>query len=698
MRFKIVHDLPGRIRVRCGRDAFSKDESYSIVKTLEDLNFVYSAEASVANGSILVLYEKEKRARVLEQLTALKARELVLVPQGERNQARDITTDFQRKLAVMVGRRYLMKWLVPAPIRTALTLLRAYKFMKLGLRSLEKGKLDVKVLEATSIAVSLVQRDTNTAASIMFLLSLSDLLEDYTRKKASNELTESLRINVDFAWLQEGSTLRPVAISDLKLGDQILVRTGSMIPIDGTVCDGEAMVNESSMTGEPLAVRKNEDSTVFAGTVVEEGSLVIRVTALSNETRINKIIDLIHHSESLKAKIQGKAETLADAIVPFSFLLSGLTFLLTRNLTKAISVLMVDYSCALKLSTPITIISAMREASSHKIVVKGGKHLEAYAKADIIIFDKTGTLTVASPQVEKVIPCGSYTREEVLRTAACMEEHFPHSVARAIVRKAQEENLNHEEEHAEVEYLVAHGIATSLHGKRTLIGSYHFIFEDEQVPLTEEDKKLIHQESDDNSVVYLAIGGQLAGFLCIEDPVRGGTKEILGSLRELGIEQIIMLTGDSEKAANKVAQELGIDSYYAQILPEDKAAIVESLKQAGHRVIMVGDGINDSPALAAADVSVSMKDSSDIAKEVADITLLASHLGELVTLRRLSMNMMRRINYNYGAILGFNTSLLLLGMGGIITPATSALLHNLSTMGISAASMKPLLPKPSEEA
>ncbi len=697
MKFKIIHDLPGRLRVRCGANTFNGEESYSIIKELESSSFIYSSEASSINGSILVYYEQGHRSDVLSQLSVLSISQLTIVSREERNQAREINLEFQYKLAMMVGKRYLLKWFVPAPIRAVFTLMRAYTFLKWGVDSLLKGKLDVKVLEATSIAVSLAQRNTATAGSIMFLLSLSELLEDYTRKKASNELTESLKINVDFAWMQRNGNLERVSISELKLGDRILIRTGSMIPIDGIVYDGEAMVNESSMTGEPLAVRKSADSTVFAGTVVEEGSLVISVTALSNETRINKIIELIHHSEGLKAGIQGKAEVLADAIVPFSFLLFGLTFLFTRNITKAISVLMVDYSCALKLSTPISIISAMREASTHKIVVKGGKHLEAYAKADIIIFDKTGTLTVASPRVEKVIPCKGYTREEVLKIAACMEEHFPHSVARAIVRKALEENLNHEEEHAEVEYLVAHGIATSIEGKRTLIGSYHFIFEDENIPLTEEDKAFIEQESDNNSIVYLAVGGQLAGFLCIEDPVREGTEEILQELRRLGLSQIVMLTGDSDKAAAKVADLLGIDTFYAQILPEDKADIVEKYKQSGHKVIMVGDGINDSPALAAADVSVSMKDSSDIAREVADITLLASDLRELVTLRQLSLSMLKRINYNYGVILSFNTTLLLLGLGGLITPSTSAFLHNLSTMAISASSMKSLLPKEQKE-
>ena len=484
-----------------------------------------------------------------------------------------------------------------------------------------------------------------------------------------------------------------VTSRQLQVGDVICVRTGSVIPVDGTVTSGEANINEASMTGEPLSVRKAKGSTVFAGTVVDEGSIHVQVRALSGNTKIQKIIELIDNSENLKAGVQSRAENLADRIVPFSFLGFGLTLLLTRNITKAVSILMVDYSCAIKLSTPISVISAIREAADHDITVKGGKYLEAFAEADSVVFDKTGTLTNAEPVLERAISFSDYSEDEILRIAACIEEHFPHSVARAIVKGAADRGLNHQEEHAEVQYIVAHGIATTLHGKRAIIGSHHFVSEDEHVEITAEQQAAIEAQSGGCSVVYLAIGGKLSGVLCISDPPRAEAGEAIGLLKKAGIENVVMLTGDSQKAAEVTAAKLGITKCFAQVLPEDKHRYVEQLKADGHRVIMVGDGINDAPALAAADVSVAMSDASDIAREAADITLRGADLTELATLRTLSEKLMTRIHRNYRFIIGFNSSLLLLGLFGIIAPTTSAFLHNASTMAICARSMTPMLEK-----
>lgn len=504
-------------------------------------------------------------------------------------------------------------------------------------------------------------------------------------------LTDSLAVKVDKVWLINGETDVLILISDLKVGDRIRVRTGSMIPVDGEIIDGEAYVNESSMTGEPLAVMKSFGDTVFAGTVVEEGAIGICVRELSSDTKISKIIDLIDNAEHLKAGVQSRAEHLADSIVPFSFLGFGLILLLTRNVTKAVSVLMVDYSCAIKLSTPIAVISAIREAADHNIIVKGGKYLEEFAHADTVVFDKTGTLTKAEPVLEKVIPFGTYTADEVLRIAACLEEHFPHSVARAIVKGASDKCIEHEEEHAEVQYIVAHGIATEFHGKRAVIGSRHFVSDDENVKITIEQQAEIDENSGACSVIYLAIGGELAGALCISDPPRTEAKTAIDLLKKAGISHIVMLTGDSQKAAATTAAMLGITECHAQVLPEDKHRMVEEIKSRGHRTIMVGDGINDAPALAAANVSVAMSDASDIAREVADITLRGSDLTELAVFRELSERLMNKINRNYRFIVGFNSALLLSGLFGIITPSLSALLHNASTMAICAKSMMSLL-------
>ena len=535
------------------------------------------------------------------------------------------------------------------------------------------------VLDAASIAGAIARREWSTAGSVMFLLGLSALLEDYTRKRTQTTLTQSLAIHVDTVWrVAEDGSEESIPMGRLALGERIRVRSGALIPVDGTVTDGDAMENEASMTGEPLPVHKRQGSTVYAGTVLEEGSLVIQTAALAGESRIQQIVGLIENSEALKAGAQSRAERLADAIVPFSLAGALAVGLLTRNVTRALSVLMVDYSCAIKLSTPISIISAMREASARRIMVKGGKYLEAFAEADTIVFDKTGTLTAACPRVEEVLDFTGRGEDELLRCAACIEEHFPHSMARAVTRAAEERGLNHEERHAKVEYLVAHGIA----------------FEDEGVACTDEQARRIAAAARGRSVLYLAIGGRLAGVLLISDPPRPEAAEAIAALRALGVRRVIMLTGDQETAARAVCERLGIDTFRAQVLPADKASLIEGYKEGGSRLIMVGDGVNDSPALAAADVSVAMRDASDLAREVADITLLSSDLRELAALRRLSQRMLERINRNYRSILTINTSLLALGIFGILPPTTTALLHNASTMAISAASMRPYLPAP----
>ena len=661
MKYRIAYDQPGRLRVRFGPDAFTQEQGYGIAALLLGCPGITGAETCPVNGSVLVLYRGDGRAAALAVLDGLRRDALPVGAARDADQLREVDDHFFRRIAGLTARHFL----------------------------------DVAVLDAASIAGAIAQREWATAGSVMFLLRLSGLLEDYTRKRTQTSLRQSLAIHVDTVWRVNGDGAEEsVPMGALSAGERIRVRAGSLIPVDGTVTDGDAMVNEASMTGESLPVHKRAGSAVYAGTVLEEGSLVIRITALAGESRIQQIVGLIENSEALKAGAQSKAERLADAIVPFSFAGALLVGLFTRSLTRALSVLMVDYSCAIKLSTPIAIISAMREASAHRIMVKGGKHLEAFAEADTIVFDKTGTLTAACPQVEGVIDFTGRGEDELLRCAACMEEHFPHSMARAVTRAAEEKGLNHEERHAEVEYVVAHGVATTLEGERALIGSRHFIFEDEGVICTPEQEARIEAEANGRSVLYLAIGGKLAGALFLSDPPRPEAAQAIAALRALGIRRVVMLTGDQETAARAVCEKLGIDEFRAQVLPADKAALVEGYKAGGHRLIMVGDGVNDSPALAAADVSVAMKDASDLAREVADITLLSSDLRELAALRRLSQRMLRRIGRNYRAILSINTSLLALGICGVLPPTTTALLHNASTMAISAASMRPCLTGP----
>ena len=698
MKYAICYDGPGRLRLRLGQHAFSEKEGWGIASILRQKSGVERVRTCAQNGSILIYYGKEiAKENLLELVGKLRRADIPNVePTGEEDvQAIDLR--YQEKICSMVLRRAAEKLLLPVPLQICKTCLRAVPFLWHGLQSLLHGRMNVNVLDAAAIGASMLKRSFSSASSIMFLLSFSDILEDYTRKRTETALSASLAIQIDKVWLVTPEGDVQIPLSDVKAGDWLRIRTGTMIPVDGKVREGEAMVNEATMTGEPLAVRKAEGAMVYAGTLVEEGSVAVEVMAVNAQTRIQRIMDLIAASEELKANVQGKAERLADRIVPYHLLTAATVFLLTRNTTKTMAILTVDYSCAIKLATPIAVISAMREAANHRMMVKGGRHLEAFGAADTIIFDKTGTLTEACPQVSQVIAFGDYERNEVLRTAACLEEHFPHSVARAIVRQAAKEGLFHEERHAEVKYVVAHGIASELEGKKVVIGSPHFVFEDEGILLKDADREKLEAVDSTDSAVYLAIGEDLAGAIFIHDPVRQEAAEVIEALRQTGIQHIIMMTGDGEKAARTACQQLGITEYYARVLPEDKAAKVEEIKAQGRTVIMVGDGINDSPALSAANVSVAMKDASDLAREVADIALLSGELWELVTLRHLSQVLMGRISRNYKAIIGFNTSLLLLGLAGILQPTVSAFFHNLSTVAISGTSMRPLLPRGKEE-
>lgn len=697
MNYIITYNAPGRIRVRCGANAFTKSEGYGIAEFLKNDSKITAVTTCDINGSILIHHEHETADPVFTWLNQLTKNDLPPSPPNELQVMAETDRKYGSLFLKTIVLRYLYRAFLPPLLGKALTLFRAASYFKNGLDSLSKGRVDVAVLDASAIGASLIQRNYGTANSIMFLLSISELLEDYTKERAKISLAQSLKVHVDSVWIVHDDHEELVPISTLKIGDTIAVRTGSMIPIDGEVVHGECTINEASMTGESIPVEKYEGSSVYAGTVIEEGAIRIRVRALSDDTRINKIVDFIESSEKSKANLQSHAEQLADRIVPYSFLTSALVYLFTRNLTKALSVLMVDYSCAIKLSTPISVISAIKEASGRKIMVKGGRYLEVLSQADTVVFDKTGTLTTASPTVCKIVPFNGYSREEVLKIAACIEEHFPHSVARAIVKQAEIEHIDHREEHAQVEYVVAHGISTVLHGERAIIGSAHFIFEDEGVPLIDEDKQILDELSDSYSCIYLAIGNKLCGCLCIEDPPREESKEVIRQLKKLGIGDIIMLTGDSDKAARSVANQLGIDRYQSQVLPDEKADILAKLKAEGKTIIMVGDGINDSPALSVADVSIAMRDASDIAREVADVTLLSSDLNHLIPLIHLSRKLLVRIQRNYLFITTFNSGLLMLGLAGIITPTTSALLHNLSTMGISLHSTRPLLPSSTEE-
>ncbi|MDR1916884.1 MAG: heavy metal translocating P-type ATPase [Synergistaceae bacterium] len=689
MEFSIEHELPGRVRLRTGTRVFNNTQAYVIGALLETQPGVISAVASYRTGSILIHYEGDARSSIL---SAVKVLDESFYGNIDGMESIPDTPSLGESLVSLFG-GIMLRSVLPAPIRYALTILRAMPLLGRGLSALCLScRLNVSVLDASAIGVSILRRDFMTVGVITSLLALGDILESWTHKRSKESLADSLALNVDKLWVRREGNETRIPMADLRIGDLAIIRAGSIIPVDGVVEEGDAMVNQSAMTGESEPLHRTQGVSVYAGTVIEEGELVIRVTAFDSETRLHKIAEMIDESEELKADIQNRAEKMADAIVPYSFILAAGIYLWTRDATRASAALMVDYSCAIKLSTPLAILSAMREGTRRGVLVKGGKFLEALALADTVVFDKTGTLTVSSPKVAKVIPFEGYTREMVLRTAACLEEHFPHSIARAVVKQAEHENLSHQEEHSTVEYAVAHGIASRIKGEKVLIGSAHFVCEDEGVPCTPEQRAIIELEGERYSLLFLAMGPALAGILCIEDPLRDDAFGIVKQLRDEGISKVAMLTGDNLKVAENVAEETGINIVLAGLLPEDKTAEVKRFKESG-KVIMVGDGVNDSPALSAADVGVAMRSGADIAQEVADVVLSENRLNSLIDARRLGSGTMKKIHRNYAFIVVLNSLLLGLGLTGTITPATSALLHNLATIAATVYSLTPVLDK-----
>ncbi len=690
MKCKILHESSGRMRLRAEKSRMTMEEADQLEAYLTALPGVRQATVYERTCDMVILY-REDRKQILDGVAAFRFDRETMVSSTPENSGRALNRQYQEKLVNMVLFRAARMVFLPAPLEKAYTLFRSVRYLWHGVRCLLRRKLEVEVLDALSIGVSIARGDFSTAASVMFLLRLGELLEEWTRKKSLGDLARCMSLNVDRVWLKTSDTEVLVPITQVKAGDAICVHTGNVIPLDGKVLSGEACVNQASLTGESLAVRKAEGACVYAGTVVEEGECVILVEQQSGSGRYDQIVSMIEESEKLKSSTENRALALADRLVPYSLAGTALTYLLTRNATRAISILMVDFSCALKLSMPLAVLSAMRECGSCHITVKGGKYLEAMAKADTIVFDKTGTLTHATPTVARVVPFGDRDERSVLCVAACLEEHYPHSMANAVVKEAIRRGISHEEMHSEVEYVVAHGIASRIDGEKVVIGSYHFVFEDEGCVIPAEERERFDALPAEYSHLYLAIGGKLAGVICVADPLREEASAVLNSLRRLGISKAVMMTGDNERTAAVIAKEVGVDEYFAEVLPEDKARFVEQEKAAGRTVVMIGDGINDSPALSAADVGIAISDGAAIAREIADITIAADDLFELVLLKMIANGLLKRINGNYRFVLGFNGSLIVLGAAGILPPATSALLHNLSTLGISIRSMTNLL-------
>ena len=607
------------------------------------------------------------------------------------NSGRELNNYYKEKLINRVVLRVGNKLFVPLPIRTGITIVKSFKYIWEGIRTLAKGKIEVPVLDATAIGVSILRNDTATAGSIMFLLGIGEILEEWTHKKSVDDLARSMSLNIGKVWLVKDGQEILVPSDEIEAGDNVRIRVGNVIPFDGEVVSGEAMVNQASMTGESMPVRKGESAIVYAGTVVEEGEITISVRSTNGGSKYENIVHMIEESEKLKSSVESKASHLADQLVPYSLAGTALTYLFTRNVTKALSILMVDYSCALKLSMPLSVLSAINEAGTYSATVKGGKYMEAIAEADTIVFDKTGTLTKAEPTVKQVVSFNGLGEDELLRIAACLEEHFPHSMAKAVVGAARNKNLVHEEMHSKVEYIVAHGISSQIEGRKVIIGSYHFVFEDEKCIIPDDKKELFDGLPDEYSRLYMAIENELAAVICIEDPIREEAADIIKKLKEAGIKKAVMMTGDSERTAKAVAAKIGVDEYYSEVLPEDKAKFVEKEKSLGHKVIMVGDGINDSPALSAADVGIAISDGAELAREIADVTVEGNDLYELVALKHISNALMKRIHKNYRMIMGINSTLIVLGVAGIIPPTTSALLHNTSTIAISLKSLEKLI-------
>ncbi len=691
MKFLIKHEVQGRLRIHVIRNRMTCAEADVLCWVLEKQKNVVKVKVYERTADAVIYYtgDREELIHGLKQFHFEKAD----VPDNViSSSGRDLNSAYREKLITKTLLHYGGKLLLPNPVRKTWLTLKALQYIGKGIRCLARMKIEVPVLDATAIGVSVLRGDFKTAGSVMFLLGIGELLEEWTHKKSVGDLARSMSLNIKKVWLKRDEQEILVPVSDILPGDRVIIHMGNVIPFDGEVSCGEGMVNQASLTGESLPVRRCEGQSVYAGTVLEEGELEIVVRAVSGSTRFEKIVTMIEDSEKLKSNLESKAEHLADRLVPYTLVGTAIVGLLTRNVTKALSVLMVDFSCALKLAMPIAVLSAIREAGQNGITVKGGKYLEAVAEADIVVFDKTGTLTKAKPIVKEVIVFGDYPEPEALRIAACLEEHFPHSMAKAVVDAAKRRSLYHEEMHSKVEYIVAHGISSYIEGKKTVIGSSHFVFEDEKCRIRPEYQERFDTLPGEYSHLFLAIDGELVAVICIEDPLREEAGEMVRLLKEEGISKIVMMTGDSERTAVSIAKRVGVDEYYSEVLPEDKADFIEREKAAGRKVVMIGDGINDSPALSAADAGITISDGAELAREIADITIAAEDLREIVILKRLSNAMINRIQGNYRGVVGINAALIALGVAGIIRPTTSALLHNTSTLAISLKSMGNLLP------
>lgn len=690
MRFKIEHEIRGRVRLHICQKRMTCRQADQLEYFLTKLNGVTSAKVVERNQDVVICYSdnREEMLRAIQRFSYEKAE----APESYlQNSGREMNGEYWEKMVNHVVLHYGKKIFLPLPVRTFLTTLKSVKYIWKGVRTLAKCRIEVPVLDATAIGVSMLRGDFSTASSVMFLLGFGEILEDWTHKKSVDDLARSMSLNVSKVWLITEDSEVQVGTDEIKPGDRVRIHMGTVIPFDGIVTEGEAMVNEASLTGESMPVAKHESSYVYAGTVMEEGELTIRVKETSGSTKFEKIVTMIEETEKLKSAVESKAEHLADRLVPYTLAGTALTYALTRNVTKALSILMVDFSCALKLAMPISVLAAIREANAHHITVKGGKFLEAVAEADTIVFDKTGTLTKAQPTVVDVVSFNGDSKENLLRLAACMEEHFPHSMAKAVMDAAKERGLTHEEMHSKVEYIVAHGISTMVDGRKAIIGSHHFVFEDEKCTIPVGKEELFRNLPEEYSHLYLGIEGKLAAVICIEDPLRPEAPEVVKALRKAGFTQIVMMTGDSDRTAKAIATRVGVDKYYSEVLPEDKAKFVEEAKAQGRKVLMVGDGINDSPALSAADVGIAISDGAELAREIADITIGADDLSVMVTLKEISNGLMDKIHKNYRRIVGINGSLIALGVTGVIQPTMSALLHNTSTLLIGMDSMKSVL-------
>ena len=690
MRFKIEHEIRGRVRLHICQKRMTCRQADQLEYFLTKLNGVISVKVVERNQDVVICYSdnREEMLRAIQRFSYEKAE----APESYlQNSGREMNGEYWEKMVNHVVLHYGKKIFLPLPVRTFLTTLKSVKYIWKGVRTLAKCRIEVPVLDATAIGVSMLRGDFSTASSVMFLLGFGEILEDWTHKKSVDDLARSMSLNVSKVWLITEDSEVQVGTDEIKPGDRFSIHMGTVIPFDVIVTEGEAMVNEASLTGESMPVAKHESSYVYAGTVMEEGELTIRVKETSGSTKFEKIVTMIEETEKLKSAVESKAEHLADRLVPYTLAGTALTYALTRNVTKALSILMVDFSCALKLAMPISVLAAIREANAHHITVKGGKFLEAVAEADTIVFDKTGTLTKAQPTVVDVVSFNGDSKENLLRLAACMEEHFPHSMAKAVMDAAKGRGLTHEEMHSKVEYIVAHGISTMVDGRKAIIGSHHFVFEDEKCTIPVGKEELFRNLPEEYSHLYLGIEGKLAAVICIEDPLRPEAPEVVKALRKAGFTQIVMMTGDSDRTAKAIAARVGVDKYYSEVLPEDKAKFVEEAKAQGRKVLMVGDGINDSPALSAADVGIAISDGAELAREIADITIGADDLSVMVTLKEISNGLMDKIHKNYRRIVGINGSLIALGVTGVIQPTMSALLHNTSTLLIGMDSMKSVL-------